>query len=119
MDTSTDTPQTSRHGAVLAAGAAALGALGICGLVVAAAAAAAPVEEGTAASGGAVGIAAIWADTDAATRHSVCTSHLSDPAGTWQVLAPVLTAHGADRASTAALLDMQCVDEVSLGDLRR
>lgn len=118
---STTTDRTQRRNLLIAAGAGALAALGVGGLLVASGASAAPTTPPagvTSTPSDQVGIDAIWSQTDAATRHSLCTMYLANPDGAWQVLAPVLTAHGADRASTAALLGEECVGAVTVADLR-
>ena len=113
----TTTRQMSRRG-ILATGVALLGAAGVAGILMASGAFAATTSSAPADTTGPAGVEAIWADTDPATRHDLCTSYLADPSGTWQVLAPVLTAHGADRASSDALLREQCADTVTIADLR-
>jgi hypothetical protein len=117
---STTTDRTQRRNLLIAAGAGAIAAVGVGGLLVASGASAAPTTPPAAASSAhsdQVGIQAIWAETDAATRHSICTMYLANPGGTWQVLAPVLTAHGADHASTAAHLGQECLGAVTVADL--
>jgi hypothetical protein len=122
MDTgSTTTERTQRRTLLIAAGAGALTAICVGGLLVASGASAAPTTPPAppaSATSDQVGIEAIWSQTDAATRRSLCTMYLANPDGAWQVLAPVLTAHGADRASTMALLDEECVGTVTVADLR-
>ena len=117
MHADTTTTRFTRGRIIAGAGAAVLGAAAIGGILMASGAVAATTSPAPATTPGPVGIEAIWSDTDPSTRHALCTSYLADPTATWQVLAPVLTAHGADRASSEALLARQCADTVTLADL--
>jgi len=119
MDTARTTTNQARRRALLIGGAGAVAAAAAATLVLTTGASAAPAAAPSpAAARSAVGIEAIWSQTPPAARHAVCASHLADPAGAWQVLAPVLTAHGADLASTRDLLGRACADEVSIADAR-
>jgi hypothetical protein len=120
MEAGTTTTHRARRRGILAAGAGVLAVVATGGVLVASGAWAAPRAGAPASTPQAdqVGIEAIWGQTDPAARHAICASHLADPDGAWQVLAPVLTAHGADRASTQALLDLECAATVTVADVR-
>jgi hypothetical protein len=114
--------RTARRSTVTAAAAA---ALALAGVALAAGAATAGAAAGVSgapqtlvAAEGTGAMAALWAQTDLATRDAVCTAYLLDAAGTWQTLAPVLVDAGATRAEALAVLDRQCSPERSVKDLR-
>lgn len=117
MEAGTTTTHQARRRGILAAGAGVLAVVAAGGVLVASGAWAAPTGAPTTPVREQVGIEAIWSQTDPAARHSICTSYLSDPDGAWQVLAPVLTANGADRASTEALLGQECTGAVTVADV--
>jgi len=73
----------------------------------------------TARGGTAQGMAEIWAETTPATQDYLCTAYLASPDGTWQTLAPVLTAHGVTHADAAEHLAAACSPEQTVAALHR
>jgi hypothetical protein len=124
MDQIRTMPATStRRRTLIAAAAAGATIAAAAGIALAAGAAAhgpsagAPIAARSA-SAGSQSMASIWADSEPATRAYLCTAFQANPDGTWQSVAPVLTASGITRSQAEEHLAGACSAQAGVAVLR-
>jgi hypothetical protein len=123
MDQIRTTPAIrTRRTTLIAAAAAGVTVAAAAGIALAAGAAAhgssARITSAPSASATTQSMASIWADSEPATRDYLCTAYQANPGGTWQSVAPVLTASGVTRAQAEAHLASACSAQASVAVLR-